>query len=170
MQDVSVHEGFWFAYLSVSTPLIKAITQTISACPNCTRIVYTGHSLGGALASLAMMDATYYYQITQPAPALYTFGQPRTGNEGWAKFMQLLSGSITRVVHNADIVPHVPPMLFGYHHLAVEVWMSGAAGDFTVCDNSGEDPNCADKITSLSIPDHLYYVGHNHSLGTLHGC
>uniref|UniRef100_A0A6B2LDI9 Fungal lipase-type domain-containing protein n=1 Tax=Arcella intermedia TaxID=1963864 RepID=A0A6B2LDI9_9EUKA len=170
LPDVSVHEGFWFAYLSISTPLIKAIKQTIAACPNCNSIVYTGHSLGGALASLALMDATYIYQITQPAPVLYTFGQPRTGSEGWVKFLHVLTSSITRVVHNADIVPHVPPRAFGYQHLAVEVWMAGNSGAFTVCDGSGEDPNCSDKITSLSVSDHLYYIGHNQTLGTVHGC
>uniref|UniRef100_A0A6B2LD26 Fungal lipase-type domain-containing protein n=1 Tax=Arcella intermedia TaxID=1963864 RepID=A0A6B2LD26_9EUKA len=170
LPNVSVHEGFWKAYLSISTRFIKALKTAIASCPGCSRTVYTGHSLGGALASLALMDAVYYYQIPQPTPILYTFGQPRTGDSGWAQFMQQLTGSITRVVHNNDIVPHVPPKDFGYYHTPVEIWMPTGSVPYIVCDNSGEDPNCSDSKINLSVPDHLFYVGHNQTIGSEHGC
>uniref|UniRef100_A0A6B2LE76 Fungal lipase-type domain-containing protein n=1 Tax=Arcella intermedia TaxID=1963864 RepID=A0A6B2LE76_9EUKA len=171
LPNVAVHEGFWGAYLSIVSQFIPALRQATSSCPGCTRTVYSGHSLGGALAAIALMDAVSYYNIPQPTPVLYTFGQPRTGNSDWSQFMQTLTNSITRVVHNLDIVPHLPLRQFGYQHAPYEIWMEDDASQpFVVCNSSGEDENCSDGQITVSIPDHLMYVGHNQTAGKDHGC
>ncbi|HEX5104157.1 MAG TPA: lipase family protein [Pirellulaceae bacterium] len=61
----------------------------------------TGHSLGGALATLAARRLP-----TSMKPAgVYTFGQPRVGDTTYAKKYKLKHH---RFVHNKDIVPTVP--------------------------------------------------------------
>jgi predicted lipase len=50
----------------------------------------TGHSLGGALASLAAAEICSSGKISPQNIKLLTFGQPRTGNWVWAKNMDKL--------------------------------------------------------------------------------
>jgi alpha-beta hydrolase superfamily lysophospholipase len=62
-------------------------------------LYYTGHSLGGALATLAAS--------LRPPCAVYTFGAPRIGN---AEFAQTLAGiPVFNVFNPKDIVPELPP-------------------------------------------------------------
>ncbi|CAJ0596874.1 unnamed protein product [Cylicocyclus nassatus] len=85
----------------------------------------TGHSLGGALASLA---ASYLVE-KRFAPSskikLMTFGQPRTGDEEFADRFNKTIDYAFRVIHANDGVPHVPPEKFGYRHHKQEVYYSG---------------------------------------------
>ncbi len=62
-------------------------------------LYYTGHSLGGALATLAAS--------LRPPCAVYTFGAPRIGD---TEFAQTLSGiPVFNVFNPKDIVPELPP-------------------------------------------------------------
>jgi hypothetical protein len=75
--------------------------------------------------------------------------------------------SHVRVVHDADIVPHLPPEALGFRHSATEFWYTNDS-DFKECDSSGEDPNCSDGLLlPLSIPDHLRYLGINEDCSLL---
>lgn len=60
----------------------------------------TGHSLGGALATLAAAAVPY-------AAGVYTFGAPRVGN---AAFANSLGVPLWRFVNDADLVTTVPPV------------------------------------------------------------
>ena len=60
---------------------------------------FTGHSLGGALATLA---AQWY----GPGCTLYTFGSPRVGD---LEFVESLAVSAYRFVNHRDVVTRVPP-------------------------------------------------------------
>jgi len=41
--------------------------------------------------------------------SLFTYGQPRVGNPNFAKFVTQMTNKVERVIHYADIVPHLPP-------------------------------------------------------------
>lgn len=79
----------------------------------------TGHSLGAAMAML------YASQTTNPVTALYTYGQPRVGNEEFCKFAEgKLQGKYYRIVNKPDIVTDVPPPFvpdFPYRHIGEEI-------------------------------------------------
>lgn len=60
---------------------------------------FTGHSLGGALATLAASRFS-------PVRAVYTFGAPRVGNEA---FVRSFSTAMYRFVNGDDVVPALPP-------------------------------------------------------------
>ena len=74
------------------------------------KIWVTGHSLGGALASLAssliMHENTN--TIAKDNLMLYTFGQPRVGNYDYALAHDGLVPQSFRVTHFRDIVVHLP--------------------------------------------------------------
>ncbi len=67
------------------------------------------------------------------------------------------------MVHEHDIVPHLPPRAVGYHHVSMEIWdRSNSTGQwYIVCDDSGEDLRCSDSIPAeqWSPKDHDVYMG-----------
>ena len=133
------------------------------------RVVVTGHSLGGALATFCALDLKLQHSETDLQ--LYTLGSPRVGNDGFFTFFHNWIGDSVRVVHAHDIVPSLPLKFMGYHHIAREVWSYETNEkqpdglpvlENVVCDDSGEDPKCQDGHCELgictSIPDHMVYL------------
>lgn len=104
-----IHKGFYYeAAALIRFLLVRYPLETIGH----TTLTFTGHSLGGAIATLAAYDMAFRgYKVV-----LYTFGAPRVGNREWAKSAtHLLQKRHRRSVHNADIVPRVPPAPFARH-------------------------------------------------------
>ena len=72
------------------------------------QIIFTGHSLGGAIATLA----SYYYaknKLSSNEPVLITFGNPRVGNENFARDYMKLIPLVFRIARNKDLVTMIPP-------------------------------------------------------------
>lgn len=97
---------------------------------------------------------------------LMTFGQPRVGNAAYAQVVEQYIGYRYRVVHEYDVVPHIPPPIPGgisdgpFHH-RFEVWYNNDmshASSFTVC-KQAEDLHCSGAHYDVSVTDHLYYYG-----------
>ena len=108
-----VHEGFKRAL----TYVCQDIRNTISGFQrNGQSLWFTGHSLGAALATLAV--ATLRYKEDKPVYGLYTFGQPRTGDRDFERTFNLdFKPQAFRFVNNNDVVPRVPPRELGYSHV-----------------------------------------------------
>ena len=108
-----VHSGFLSAFNSIKVDLRAAIAELQSAKPR--PVWYTGHSLGGALATLAAAQAG-------DATGLYTFGCPRVGDDQFVAVFSTLSQS-ARVCLSGDPVPEVPleTALFPYAHVGTSV-------------------------------------------------
>ncbi|PIO74991.1 triacylglycerol lipase [Teladorsagia circumcincta] len=126
-----------------------------------TDAVVTGHSLGGAMASLAASYIVAAKLVPANNVELVTYGQPRTGNKDFAAAHDSQMAYSYRVTHWRDIVPHVPPEhLEGYRHHKSEAFYHNdmkAGASFKVCD-ADEDKNCSDGLDiTVSIPDHLHY-------------
>ena len=99
-----VHEGFLSALEEVREDLESAI-ESVRPC----RLVYTGHSLGAAMATLMA-------GLHRP-DALYTFGSPLVGDSDFVAGLQGLTNY--RYVDCCDLVARVPPEELGYRHLGV---------------------------------------------------
>ncbi|MEO5912811.1 MAG: hypothetical protein ABIS50_01155 [Luteolibacter sp.] len=71
-------------------------------------VVFTGHSLGGAMA----VHAFLLFRKLKPAvkSSLITFGAPRAGDEEWIKSVVKFTGGRDQhhIVNNGDPVPQVP--------------------------------------------------------------
>jgi predicted lipase len=82
-----------------------------------------GHSLGGAIATLATYEIKKIYPNDDVKT--YIFGAPRVGNKAfYLKFKSMTDNNVFRVVHMDDVVPHIPVDFSndGYHHIQQEVW------------------------------------------------
>ncbi|GMR58152.1 hypothetical protein PMAYCL1PPCAC_28347 [Pristionchus mayeri] len=122
----------------------------------------TGHSLGGALASLAAAHVAANNIIAGSKITLYTMGEPRNGDQTYANVHDNLLKTEYRITHLRDIVPHVPPQFMKYVHHKFEVFYQNdmAPGQpYTVCSEQ-EDKKCSDQYDfDTSVNDHTHYYG-----------
>jgi triacylglycerol lipase len=83
-------------------------------------IWFTGHSLGGAIATINAGRC-----VLSPIPAnpeaLFTFGSPRVGNRRFINFVKLAH---YRWVNNNDLVTRLPPRWLGYRHAGRELYLN----------------------------------------------
>ena len=98
--DGRVHRGF-FAAFELQRPELSAWLEGHPV-----RCIVTGHSLGGALATLA---ATAFH-----AARLITFGAPRVGNHEFGRGFADIE--CTRYVDCCDLIARLPPQLLGFRH------------------------------------------------------
>jgi len=105
---LKVHSGFHKEYLRYRDQVLKKVQEH----PN-KRIHVSGHSLGGALASLTSLDIVAQ---TGRDVTLVTFGAPRVGNAAYQKLSDHLIPATYRVVINGDPIPRVPGSLLDYQH------------------------------------------------------
>jgi len=102
-----VHMGFLQQYSQVRESIKQDVLQLISA--GYKTLHFTGHSLGGALAELAAMDAAEYTQGTGLTTlTLMSFGAPDPADEAWVANYNKRIKLSTRVVYESDLVPCVP--------------------------------------------------------------
>lgn len=95
------------------------------------KIFVIGYSLGSALATIGALDLQVLFGKVSE---LYTYGEPRVGNEAFANFVTSSIGERFRVIHYADIVPHLPPQIpVPYAHFANEVWYDDAMKTYKIC-------------------------------------
>jgi predicted lipase len=162
---IAVSDGFYKLYMSFREQLLEKI-QIVTKKYDINNVFITGHSLGGALATLCAFDIMYNelpYTISQHI----TFGSPRVGNNVFFYYFKAFGIYSKRVTHQYDIVPHVPEEFLGYEHINNEIWYDEHNVQYTICDDyNEEDPNCSNscaptKCTSTS--DHLNYL--NVSMG-----
>ena len=67
---VLVVQGFWAAYQSIQAVLVMMVKRSLKAAGPDVRLYTTGHSLGGALASLAAFELTpVVKKVRPPHPA-----------------------------------------------------------------------------------------------------
>eukprot|EP00466_Bigelowiella_natans_P006396 jgi/Bigna1/38881/e_gw1.28.64.1 len=173
-QGCKVDRGFYYTYKAVQKKIREAVAGLKMKHP-AAKTVVTGHSLGGAVAVHAVVDLAL---AGYPADMVFTYGQPRVGNDVFAKWYvsKFTQGKPHfRITHSHDPVPHLPTSgsgpIGGFTHVPVEVYYPrDSRGEHTVCDGSGEDLKCSDSnIVDLTLTDHLFYLGF-HFISNYIGC
>lgn len=161
-----VHGGFLDEYNSVKICVQTALKGT--GCPLGSAIRTTGHSLGAAMNSIAMMDLVNAGWVIEES---YDFGKPRVGNRNFASTHNaLFQGKAFRITHAKDPVPQLPPTDFGsidweFEHVEPEIYYAGDVQDgFEQCTVSRDHTQCAEQywnvpLDLLFIEDHLDYMG-----------
>lgn len=105
-----IHKGFYQAYGTVESQIQERLNKKdITQKP----LFITGHSLGGALATIAAKRLVHQGGIS----ACYTFGSPRVGDEEW---VSQIKTPLYRLVNAADCVTMLPP---GQEVVTVFSWL-----------------------------------------------
>lgn len=122
------HRGFDTAWRAVENDVREWLADTNGTGGP---LLLTGHSLGGALATLAGLELSR----TFPVRAIVTFGAPRVGGKAFRDAFQTqrsdpgrsdsstLNQICWRVVHSTDIVPSLPPPLW-YRHVGNDIYVT----------------------------------------------
>ncbi|MBI5943363.1 MAG: lipase family protein [Chloroflexi bacterium] len=118
-QQGRVHAGFQEAYDDVAEEIEKSFLKSESwVWP----LYITGHSLGGALATVATQNLEH--KIKSQIAACYTFGSPRVGNKNYERSTK---APFYRIVHSTDIVTLVPNI--GFRHIGDARYLSYCSPD-----------------------------------------
>ncbi|GME81316.1 unnamed protein product [Ambrosiozyma monospora] len=136
-KDPTVHTGFKTASDNFFDYSIEVLEHLIAKYPNY-KIVVSGHSLGGALASLVGLELN----LMGYNPAIVSFAGPKVFGSTLATWVdqefdttgyvskldtQQVStvepGTYTRVTHIGDMVPCAPLVKMGYRHAGSEFYI-----------------------------------------------
>jgi len=152
--EVKILKFFWEAFELVSYKL-NLYLQDPSM-----KYIITGHSLGGALASILALNTTTRVinpVWKNPQSCLITFGQPRVGDQAYADLHDEVISTFKklRFVYMADIVARIPPYEAGYRHHSRSVYMSKGLSLFGKKDISG-DHNKDNKDKKDKVSNHLF--------------
>lgn len=128
-----IHKGFACAYAAVGPRLLSRIKklQDEKRRP----VFLTGHSLGGALATVCSVDLFFRLGLTRKEIFVSTFGAPRVGNRQFWKIYNEAVPIHWRIVVGPDVVAKLPKM--GYIHVGKKVLIT-VDGDLFIDPNSLE--------------------------------
>ncbi|KAI9004506.1 Alpha/Beta hydrolase protein [Hyaloraphidium curvatum] len=155
-----VHTGFGIGFDDLRPAISGLLASYLARHPN-SPVLVTGHSLGGALASLFAQDIARNYtkgaNATVKDLQLFTYGEPRTFTPNFSPtFRQDLVPNSHRVVNYLDPIPHLPPNdtdLGLYAHVGTPYFIFGNSttscslnySAVATCElqaPTGEDRNC----------------------------
>lgn len=112
-----IHSGFNEAFNQIYMEIVATLNnEKYKNKP----LFITGHSLGGALATIATKKLTHKGGIA----ACYTFGSPRVGDVDWTENIKT---PVYRVVNAADPVTMLPP---GSEAIGTIAWLFGLIPHF----------------------------------------
>jgi hypothetical protein len=140
-----VHFGFKRA-LDTVQPFVRTFLKKYYSKTQ--RLLVTGHSLGGAMATLGSYDLHHGVDGDKyPVTLAVTFGAPRSLGGSWFDSTSLVRYDVPtiRVTHYMDVVPMVPPTLGNlnaWHHVGDELYLQRHCCSSKVCDGDGEDDSC----------------------------
>jgi triacylglycerol lipase len=100
------HRGISDIYYSAREPILTALGK-LSADKT---LYITGHSLGGALATLCGLDVAVNTLFSEPI--VYTYGSPRVGDPSFGKAFTEQVEQSYRVNNRFDVVTHLPPHVY----------------------------------------------------------
>lgn len=128
-KKIKVHRGFQqtLYYTDKTTKLqsFDAILKHIADLDlfSNRKIVITGHSLGGALATLfsVKLRAIEPIVVENQLEEIVLFGAPAVGLKKFKSFYNELNQKTIRIINGSDVVPFTPPLF--YYHVRQELWM-----------------------------------------------
>jgi hypothetical protein len=181
---VRVHHGFQRTWIAVRAKVLQAISEASKKRGGELALIFTGHSLGGAVAFLAGVDSSLSNSLIAPSSGVpeskpfknrnggsktyrirvVTFGAPRVGNKEFCHLVGCLKDgglmALERVVHVGDLVPRLPSLVMGFRD-AGTVYEVDEEGVIRVCKSVvGEKEEDDDEVKPFGIlDDHLNYLG-----------
>lgn len=109
LENIFVHKGFLEYYYKLKFPVLREIKKLKKVKKH---IYWTGHSLGGALATI--------FAFVYKEGVVYTYGKPKIGDKNFANQINKTI-KCYRIYNNLDIVPKLPPGFLKYAHEGNEI-------------------------------------------------
>ncbi|MGJ3242549.1 MAG: lipase family protein [Opitutales bacterium] len=142
----NVHRGFKRYYETIRQELHQVLDPLVSG----RELIVTGHSLGGGVGAIALVDCWVRYRQQAANLTSYTFAAPRIGDLAYCQALAQRDVDLHRVVNTEDLVPDLPPANFGskdYRHYGIATPFTAHYETVANCHNT---PAC---IYALDHPD-----------------
>ncbi|KAJ7634587.1 Alpha/Beta hydrolase protein [Roridomyces roridus] len=179
-----VHSGFWKLYKGIKAFALEGIRKGL-AQHDVQELVITGHSMGGAVSQLLLLDILRDENLVPVGSLpikLVVFGAPRSGTKGLVKYWGELvdkrrekCGEDSIIEYSVktynDGVPALPPRYFGYRHYVQTPFyflhgnlyrIPPSESEYTSFHVSSDESKDPEKLVSLPIHPrggHNYYNG-----------
>ncbi|EAR84464.2 lipase family protein (macronuclear) [Tetrahymena thermophila SB210] len=155
-----IHMGFRDHAQSIQNHINQCVKNILEKYVDA-NVIITGHSLGGAIATLISVEVLKYLQPKNQI-SLYTFGAPKIGNQNFVEYLNQIIPNSYRIVNYYDAVPHLPfKQILDFRHHGYEIWMTNpnSINQFKVCQH--EDEQCSSQVSLLnfSVQNHISYFG-----------
>ena len=119
-----VHWGFYNQFSELKPEMDKIIKDYFEdynpEIDNLKEIIFSGHSLGGALATVSALN--YSYEYPDAEIDCVTFGSPRVGDIKFAEYFDERIDNSYRFVNDNDPIPCIPTA-WRYKHVKGCVWL-----------------------------------------------
>ena len=166
-----VHLGFLEAWTYLKPEIMENLDQLIIKYPK-SKLLVTGHSLGGAVSSISTADLySSKYSKKFVSWTVITFGQPRgcnqwlilVGNDIFAKWVSGFKGvEYFRIVNENDVVAHrnalfniVPPHWADFQHIPKEIWIKQNETYYCPMNENGDESlDCSNQFRFFSVYAH----------------
>jgi hypothetical protein len=152
---IRVHSGFNKAANALVPKIYNLLDKAKKQNPEY-KVVFTGHSLGGALATLSAVKFAERGVIKWSDIQIITFGQPRVGDASFANYLNSKPIESARVTTRGDIVAISPAKKINYYHSQHIVHMD-LNGTSIGCSNTKEDDNCTKYFKHLKLSAHFTF-------------
>jgi hypothetical protein len=162
-----MHAGFWGSYNRLRERVHATVLRELLTNPG--ELIVTGHSLGGALATICAYDLAAFTlpavnaqllredAIPLPPLQVYTFGSPRVFSPHFAHKFDHAVPQCFRIICDGDVVPNVPTVWMGYSHCGLAVYIDNyGAGSVLVEPSTLEMHLQIRKGTALRVTAHLF--------------
>ncbi len=126
--ECHIHHGFWEQWTSIRDMIISNVEKATGNHPDY-RFVVAGHSLGGALATIAAADIRKHSEWFLSKTELFSYGSPRVGDFLSARFLTEQSRKSFRITARDDVVPRLPWTSLGFMHTSPEFFIERNADD-----------------------------------------
>lgn len=110
----NTEDGFTAMYNSLATstaagsPSVREALATLPWKQPINSLTVCGHSLGGALATLLVLDVAANTAAPFNSPAVYTYASPKTGDPQFVTTYNHVVPNTIRIANRADLVPKLP--------------------------------------------------------------
>lgn len=101
------HKGYTIAFKSVEERVLRAVQAELSMPTPTDRVVVCGHSLGGAMATMAGLYIACKVPAVRDRLAVVTFGAPQVGDGNFVAYFNRVVSACVRVVNPMDPVPRL---------------------------------------------------------------
>lgn len=168
--ECHIHAGFWEQWTSIRHMIMPNVDKAIAENPEY-RFIVTGHSLGGALATIAAADFRHSSDWFLMNTELFSYGSPRIGDFLAVRFLSEQSKKSYRVTASDDPIARLPLTSLGYMHTSPEYFIARNPNDpkpedvtvltgyYNSHGDSGQDPSIFKDLNN-----------HRHYFGRLPGC
>jgi hypothetical protein len=155
--SAAIHGGFNTIanYLYQQTEI--ALVNSMRQFPNY-QVVFTGHSLGGAIAELMAFKLAKAGVIRYENINVYTYAQPKVGNSAFASYVNSQPWTYMRITSFGDPVPTLPPSILGFEHNEYNTFIN-SNGQTIMCTSAESDPNCITPPIYTNANAHGYFWG-----------